>query len=118
MVEIEAMPSNLQLHLPSLASSLSHSMLSAPFSQTFFVAVEVKECTKRDGSGGERLNKRAVSLSSLGWPSASEHHAAVLVHKTRSSSSRCELALCRFGEEGCSAAIAAYVCSLSWLQSV
>jgi hypothetical protein len=66
--------------------------------QTFFVAVEVKECTKRDGSGGERLNKRALSFSSLGWPSASEHHAAVLVHKTRSSSSRCELALCRFGE--------------------
>lgn len=61
------------------------------------IAVEVKQCTRRDGSGGERLNKQALSFSSLGWPSASGHHAAVLVRKIRSSSSRCELVLCRCG---------------------
>ena len=133
-----------------------------------FVPVEVKFCTKRDGSGGERLNKcgfcslcdafrnlpHAVRVTSsnilhicscriqiipflngsgqsaqssvqVTTASGSNHvrcafssllcppftcyqaisrHATVLVRKTRTSSSQCELALCRCSYGPCVAA--------------
>jgi hypothetical protein len=48
------------LPLPYLFPELYNTVDLDAFSDDIFLPVEVKECTKRDGSGGERLNKHVV----------------------------------------------------------
>ena len=48
------------LPLPYLFPELYNTVDLDAISDDMFPPVEVKECTKRDGSGGERLNKHVV----------------------------------------------------------